>query len=204
MNNINAGIDENTCNSNQSSVLFSDNLININEKQANLLKINPFQKNIKTKIETQNHNNQEYVIKKIKNNSNKLNPIQEKLIEVIVNESIFEIKERKITQKIENSNSEFDYSRKSIVEVKTPLDNSNLIDDLKKKIDNEIKNLQNNQNEKIDETLKKFNYKINEQKKEILIEVDEKIEKSKNKLIEKIDISTKNKLDEMKKNILRS
>lgn len=205
MNKQSAGIDENDNISNQSSALLLNNeLININEKMSNLLKINPFQKNTITKVDAPNHQNNEFKISKISTSPNTINPIQSKLVEIVNNKNYFEIKERKVINKINENNSDYDYSRKSIIEVKPKIENSANINELKKNFEDQLKNLQNNQNTKIDDSNKMMNYKINESKKELIEVIDEKIISSQQKIIEKIEIDTKIKLNQFKNDLLRS
>ena len=205
MNKQSAGIDENDNISNQSSALLLNNeLININEKMSNLLKINPFQKNTITKVDAPNHQNSEFKINKISTSPNTINPIQSKLVEIVNNKNYFEIKERKVINKIDENNSDYDYSRKSIIEVKPKIENSANINELKKNFEDQLKNLQNNQNTKIDDSNKMMNYKINESKKELIEVIDEKIISSQQKIIEKIEIDTKIKLNQFKNDLLRS
>ena len=119
---------------------------------TSLLKINCFQKNIKIKIKAPIHDSLEYCVPKIEKENNLINPIQDKLMSLMGN-NFFEIQKRQFDTKIETK-SDFDYSQKSIIEVKPQQDTSKLFDDIKKNLNDNLKDINYQNSKKIDESLK--------------------------------------------------
>lgn len=178
----------------------------LEDESTFLIKINPFDKNCSTKIKSINHRNDEYSIKIVKNKTNELtNNDQRKLIFLTESkQQNFELKPREFKKNIEKEVSEFDYKPKQIYEIKPQQDNSKLMIEIKKELDESIEIINKNQDRKIDETNKFITQKFNEFDKQIKIVIKEELKDSEDKLLIKTDERNKKELENFKRNLLRS